>query len=130
MGVMTALVFTSDDLSGNAAKLVEFFDCGSESGVPVTRFSIAAPGYEVLEFDVQEGKYKTALFLLYLSTLSIGYVERNRFMMNAMSRDLVRAYFGNAICDDALRNPETKHTSVRMLFRDAAQVTVIPEPNH
>lgn len=116
------LIFDPMDLPGNATMLVEFFDCGSEDGVPVASFVIEDSS-DRLEVEVEEGKYKTALFLLYASILVIsGWRRSCRFVMNDHLRKLVREYFGTSICDDALMNPETKHTSVQMLLLPGATV--------
>jgi hypothetical protein len=62
-------VFEPDDFDGNVAQLLEYFGYRAVGDVPVSKFTIhSSPGY-VVEEEVRESKYKSALFLYYLSTL-------------------------------------------------------------
>lgn len=121
------LSFNPRDLNGNAEQLVKFFRYKSEADVQVAKFTIETSD-EKIEEVVRVGKYKSALFLLYLSILIMA--EHSKFTMNARLRDFAKNYFGEEICRDAIVNPNTKHTTVRALFKDGAVVSLSFEPQH
>jgi len=74
---------------------------------------------------VGEGKYKSALFLLYLAELRLNeQSHRDKswsgcgFHTSSTSQKLTILYFGDELCDDAKNNPQTKHTTIRDLLAD------------
>ena len=44
--------------------------------------------------------------------------------MSARFREIMQGYFAPEICDDAVKNPDTKHGSVKALLQDGARVTL------
>jgi hypothetical protein len=89
----------------------------------ISSFVIEVNG-ERTETKVEAGKYKSALFLLYLAECA----GQDTFIRCQGDRDLIIAYFGREIVDDALNNPETKHTTVRQLLADGLVRITINRP--
>jgi hypothetical protein len=101
--------FTPGDLDGNASELCGLFMI-REKDVPVESYTIVADGHEHV-VAVSPGKYKSALFLLYLMTKSAAPA----FRLTPEMRILVREYFGDSIIEDASRSGP-KHTTVHALL--------------
>ena len=109
--------FVPGDLSGNAQRLVTFFGLKSEDEVPVGSFAISSDDFES-SITVEKGKYKSALFIWYLCQLVCDISEKARFTFafTGDMRDMTFVYFGDDICNDAITNPESKHTTVQKLL--------------
>ncbi len=76
----------------------------------ITNFSLTDEYGKVHEVEVWEWKYKSALFLYWLSEW------KEEFRMDDQKRQLVWNYFGHTICAEAFENPNTEHTTVRYLL--------------
>jgi hypothetical protein len=123
--------FIRNDLPKNAQQLIEYFGLSHEAEVPVASFSITVDG-NCEKTEVREGKYKSALFLLYLAHQTIDGAMNRPFQLRANMRQIVSDYFGDALCEDATKNPETKHTTIRALLTENVVVNILIEiePNH
>lgn len=119
--------FINGDLDGNFQKLRE--QCGlmtpdDHVSSLITAFSIDTNQGTPLITEVGDGKYKSALFLYWLAG------DKDVFTMDEDKRNLVRTYFGDEICQDALNNRDTKHQTVKDLLFIGNNVTVVIErPN-
>lgn len=102
--------FASDDLASNALELCDLFLLRREEDVPVTGITIMSDGMRHT-FEVAPGKYKSALFLLYLLSRN----GQQPFSMSDEFRPLMGQYFGRRIIADAAL-PDTRHTLVRALL--------------
>lgn len=102
----------TNDLNQNAAALVEYFRLAGEEKVPVRTFVVRV-GNEVRTTAVGPGKYKSALFMLYLF-MRYGEGQVSFHVTNETIAEAVR-YFGPEIVTDAAR-PDTKHTTARFLL--------------
>lgn len=102
--------FVPDDLSANALELCDLFMLRREEDVPVTGMTIMSDGTRHT-FEVGPGKYKSALFLLYLLSLN----GTQPFALSDEFRRLMGEYYGRRIVADAAL-PETRHTLVRALM--------------
>lgn len=111
--------FEQNNLKANALKFEGHFDLDRERDVPVQKFLVAPPGGGTVT-TVEEGKYKSAMLLLYLSDLA----GSDQFVMTDIFRGIVREYYGDDLCADAERNPETTHTTIRDLLREDGEVTI------
>lgn len=78
----------------------------------ISKFTIMSEGYADISAHVEAGKYKTAMFLLYLAWLH----KSSSFRMDIESQALVTQYFTAEVINDALSNPQTTHHSVRTLL--------------
>ncbi len=85
----------------------------------IASFSIMSDSHPDLSAQVGPGKFKTALLLLYLASKDGAY----SFVMDENARILVSQYYSEEVISDALSNPETAHTSVRVLLSEG-RVTV------
>lgn len=119
------IVFNPNDFIGNVNQLIQLFRYKKESDVQVTRFVIESPNNKKLDVMVGDGKYKSAIFLLYLSILEMN----ERIIMTERLRKLTRNYFGEELCQDAIKNPE-KHVTIRNLLMEDAIVFLSFEPQH
>ncbi len=116
--------FTPDDLAGNALELCDLFLLRREEDVPVTSMTIMSDG-ERSTFEVGPGKYKSALFLLYLLTRN----GQQPFAMSDEFRPIAWKYFGPRIMTDA-ESPETKHALVRALQGEMVFITLELAPGY
>jgi hypothetical protein len=65
---------------------------------------------------VESGKFKSALLLYHLANLA----GSDSFIRCEADRKLIEAYFGPELVNDALTNPETKHTTIRELLAEGS----------
>lgn len=119
--------FLENDIDANALGLVKYFDLKEEKDVPMKSFEIEINGSSTGLVLVCKGKYKSALFLLYLAKLKYGKLPEHgaRFQMDLKFKKLTLRYFGRPLCDDALNNSQTKHTTIRNLLSDGNVVVLI-----
>ncbi len=119
-----------DDLNANFEALKRHYWLNSDEEIKrlLTRFVIShyqlhivnqsKEPYELLlstvNEEVKQGKYKTALFLFWLSKKSPAFV------MDIEERRLTKSYFGTAICNDL-----DNHPSVRALLQE--NTTEVPQ---
>jgi hypothetical protein len=134
---MTDIISADKGLVGNFQALLFRFGLLSEEVPGVTlaaaegavgdliSWFVIEVGGERTETKVEAGKYKSALFLLYLAQCA----GSDTFTMTSEYRDMVSAYFDAGIVDDALSNPETKHTTVRQLLADGLVRITINRPD-
>ena len=111
-------------LEGSVPELRDFFFIRTESAVPVERFTIISDS-ACLEFPVEDGTYKTALFLLYMG---IGTRDTNYVLDRDKQRQLP-LYYGDGLVADA-RTHYTKHTALRMLLGDHVRVELFLKPGY
>jgi len=116
-----APTFRHGDLEGNAGELMTFFGLKNERDIAayMESFTIVTDGLGMTD-PVTEGKYKSAMLLLYFQVLSDAHPGSAFRMTNEMG-SLLCAYFGEARIEDALQ-PTTKHTTIRALI--GGEVTV------
>ena len=88
----------------------------------ITEFSLTDEHWEVHTVEVWEWKYKSALFLYWLAEW------KDEFIMDDNLRQYVWDYFWHEICDDAMNNPSTKHTTVRYLLNQWGSRVRITRP--
>lgn len=112
--------FARNNLKANALMLEGRFDLDRERDVKVASFSVSAGENDETVY-VDEGKYKSALLLLYLAELA----EGDQFFMNDDYREIVREYYGDDLCADAETNEETTHTTIRDLLSDGQVIVTI-----
>ena len=124
MQVMIHPAFTPNDLAGNALELCDLFALRAEEEVPIDSFAIVSDGVEMV-VAVGSGKYKSALFLLYLMTKSAGPT----FELTDDMRPLVTKYFGQELVNDA-RHPLTKHHTVRALLGRTVYIRLTLKPGY
>lgn len=124
MQVMIHPEFTPNNLAGNALELRGLFALRAEEEVPIDSFAIVSDGVEMV-VAVGPGKYKSALFLLYLMTKSASPT----FELTDYMRPLVTKYFGQKLVDDA-RRPHTKHRTVRALLGRTVYIRLTLKPGY
>ncbi len=114
--------FTPDDLGANALELCDLFLLAREEDVPVSTMTIMSDGKRQ-SFPVGPGKYKSALFLLYLLNLN----GQQPFALSDDFRRLMGEYYGRRIVADAA-TPGTKHTLVQALLGELVfiQLELLP----
>ncbi len=76
----------------------------------ITGFSVTDEDWNKHDITVWEWKYKSALFLYWLSEWA------DEFTMDDKLRQYVWDYFWHKICDDAINNTFTQHTTGRYLL--------------
>ena len=115
-----------DDLNTNFETLKRYYWLETDEDIKglLTRFIIGqfrkntdeALSWEILERideEVRENKFKTALFLYWLSW------RDDAFTMDSQKRKLARSYFGTEICNDL-----DKHPSVKSLLQEREEGTM------
>ncbi len=115
------------DINGNTLRLIKYFGFKEEQDVPIKSFEIETNGSSTGLVLACKGKYKSALFLLYLSELTFNTQPEigAGFHMNSTFRKLTVVYFGDDLCNDAMNNPQTKHTTIRDLLADGRVIVHI-----
>ncbi len=110
--------FKKNNLIANAINLTKYFKLEKEQMVQMISFEIEIDGNSTGMVLICKGKYKSALFLLYLTKLKFKMLPgfSARFLINPEFQRLTVLYFGDKLCDDAKNNPETKHTTIRDLL--------------
>lgn len=103
-------------LDFNAAQLCDHLLILEESAVPVEAFTIDSDGVRQT-FTVEDGRYKTALWLLYsaIPTMASAY-EFTRQMKRMLPR-----YYGDNLVVEASR-PGTTHQALRLLLGDQVDI--------
>lgn len=116
--------FTPDDLNGNTLELCDLFMIRAEEEVPVDSYAIVSDAVEMV-VAVGPGKYKSALFLLYLMTKSAAPT----FELVPEMRTLVTSYFGQKLVNEA-KNPNTRHCTVRALLGTTVYIRLTLKPGY
>lgn len=111
-------------LTESAAELRDFFLIREESAVPVEQFTLLSDSREVA-FDVGPGKYKTALFLLYLAVLA----RKSSYLFERFWQPEIASYYGTRLVDEARLKPET-HPALALLLGDNVAVTLRLKPGY
>lgn len=134
---MTIIVSADKGLLGNFQGLLFHFGLLSEEapGVTVSAAEVAVGDLissfvievngDRAETKVVAGKYKSALILLFFAKEA----GKDTFIRCQGDRDLIMAYSGKEIVDDAMKNPETTHATVRQLLADGLVRITITRPN-
>jgi hypothetical protein len=108
----------SEEVPGVTVEMAE-----AAVGDLITSFTIEVNGVKQ-ETPVGPGKFKSALLLLHLAKLA----GTDSFIRCHADRKLIEAYFGPMLVNDALTNPETKHTTIRDLLADGSVRITINRP--
>lgn len=109
-----------NDIEANSISLLKYFDLEKEADVPMDSFERITNGYSSGLISVGDRKYKSVLLLLYLSQLTFKKHDcvSAGFHMNPEYKEIVTTYFGDDLCNDAVNNYETAHTTIRNLLAD------------
>lgn len=114
-------------LDHNSAELAKLFGMRSEHEVAsiVAYYTISSDGVQSTT-RVEQGKYKSALFLLYLQTLSKKPLG-DRFERTVEMLNHLHIHFEPAMVDDALKD-ETKHPTLRALLGQNVTIQLTETP--
>lgn len=103
-------------LEDSARELYDFFFIREESAVPVERFSLSSDGQQAT-FAVGPGKYKTALFLLYLAVLA----KNTSYLFEQRWKSEIAFYYGTSLTEEARTKPAS-HPALALLLGDNVAV--------
>ena len=104
------------DLANGAAQLADYFLIREDSCVPVEAFTIESDGVRQT-FTVEDGRYRTALWLLYCALPAMTPAYR----FTRQLKRLLPRYYGDSLVVDASR-PETTHQALRLLLGDQVDI--------
>lgn len=100
-----------------------------EVALKIPAFEVLINGKSQGFVEVVDGKYKSALLILFLWNMNDGSdVPGSSFHLSSDHRRLINEFFPPRIIEDALNNPNTKHTTVRDLLAEGEVIVVIKRP--
>ncbi len=112
------------DLNDSTRESCDFFLICEESAVPVEQFTLLSDGHEAT-FHVGPGKYKTALFLLYLAVLA----RKTSYLFERFWQPQIVLYYGTRLVEEARLKPES-HPALALLLGDNVAVTLHLKPGY
>lgn len=119
----TTLLFSPDDREGNLKRLLEFEHLGSLSECPVRQFYIESLD-EFKEGSTANLDWNPEFALLLLCLHRIYGKSRDHFKITGFMRKIVIAYYGGKICQEAIDNPATRHSPIRIILTPQSSVTI------
>ncbi|MFA9262819.1 MAG: hypothetical protein ACEQSB_05755 [Undibacterium sp.] len=116
--------FNPEDIAANALELCDLFQLRREEDVPIAGYRIVYDGREHVGV-VGPNKHKSALFLMFLTTMSGGM----RFELTDAMRRRMADYFGLE-CMLAARACGSPNTTLRALLGHSVSIQIDPKPGY
>lgn len=109
-------IFRADDMNGNIARLLVYLGFEKESDVPVRQFIVTSDGGLPEATRVQQGKYRSALLLYYLASMTAYEDDNPMFTLTSKMRRVIENFFGHELCRQAMTDPDTVHQTIKKLL--------------
>jgi|GEM_PF-4854320 len=116
--------FDSEDIAANALELCDLFQLRREEDVPITGYTIISDGAEHVA-TVGPHKYRSALFLMYLMTMTDG----PSFQLTDPMRRQMANYFGLELMLLA-RASGSPHTTLHALLGYSVSIRIEPKSGY
>lgn len=117
--------FDPEDIDANALELCDLFQLRREEDVPIAGYTIVYDGREHVGV-VGPHKYKSALFLMYLTTMTGGGF---RFSLTEVMRRYLLRYFGPVLVS-AAKEIGSGHTTLHALLGRSVMIEIDPKPDY